>query len=485
MNYKQVQAILSGSSTIKLLRAKNAPLIISFLYREFKETNQIAIPNYQLVDALVDYLEFLSFSGDIADAPLEELQARAKQYLESWCSDEQSYLRKYTDDKGIDVHELTPDTERAIHWLHDLEEKEFVGTESMFLDIFRKVKELVENSLDDPDYRLEALQKRKAEIEAKIRDIEISGVVTAFNDTQVKERFYEINRSAKQLLADFREVEQNFRDLVRKIYEKHAEKETKKGAILGYVLDESDTLKQTDQGRSFYTFWQVLMDRSRHEELDRSVDTVYELLGRRKIESSDDFLNNMKLYLHEAGKKVIDSNHLLVEKLNRILSGQSTLERKRAIELIAEIKRSALKVIEEPPQADRFIEIDGSPVVHMPMERPLGKEPQDAVFYNHPTEIGSDDLENADFQRLLTQFDINKESLLNRIGVRLNHKPQVTLLEVLEEYPLKDGLAELLTYFSIASQSSKHLINDAKYEKISLQGDTGRVVRIPQIIFTE
>ena len=32
--------------------------------------------------------------------------------------------------------------------------------------------------------------------------IAASGVVKAFNDTQVKERFYEINRSAKQLLAD-------------------------------------------------------------------------------------------------------------------------------------------------------------------------------------------------------------------------------------------------------------------------------------------
>ncbi|PID57762.1 hypothetical protein CSB45_05925 [candidate division KSB3 bacterium] len=485
MSYTQIQSILSQSSSIKLLRAKNAPLIIDFLSREFKESNQIAIPSYQLADALVDYLEFLECSGGRSDGSQEERQARARHYLESWCSDEQGYLRKYTDDKGVDVHELTPDTERTLHWLRDLEEKEFVGTESIFLDIFRKVKELVELSQDDPAVRLEALQKRKIEIEAQIRDIESSGVVTTFNDTQVKERFYEINRSAKQLLADFREVEQNFRDLVRKIYEKHTEKARRKGAILGYVLDESETLKHSDQGRSFYTFWQVLMDRSRHEELDRSVASVYELLEQRKIESSDDFLNSMTFYLHEAGKKVIDSNHLLVEKLNRILSGQSTLERTRAIELITEIKHLALKAMDQAPQGPHFIEIDAGPLIRLPLERPLGEEPQEAVFENHPAEIGSDDLENADFQRLLNQFEINKESLLNRIRLRLHGSPQVTLLDVLEEYPLQDGLAELLTYFSIASQSSKHLIDDGQYDKIPLQGEHRRVVRIPRIVFTK
>lgn len=483
MNYKQLQIILSESPAVKLLRAKNAPIIISFLSREFKETNRITIPNYELVDALIEYLEFLSFSADVDE--VEDLPARARQYIDFWCSDTSNYLRKYTDDKGIDVHELTPYTEKVIQWLQDLDQKEFVGTESMFLDIVRKTKELLENSMEDPEHKLAVLHKKKAELEAQILELEASGVVKAFNDTQIKERFYEINRSAKHLLSDFRQVEQNFRDLVRKIYEKHAEKESRKGTILSYVLDETDVLQQSAQGRSFYTFWQVLMDRSRREELDRTIEHIYEILERQHIDSPDDFLNHMKFYLLEAGKKVIDSNHLLVEKLNRILAGQSTLDRKRTIELIAEIKRYALKVIEEPPHAEHFIEIDGSPFIRLTMERPLGEEPQEAEFFNHPTEIGSDDLDNVDFQRLLSQFEINKGALLDRISVRLNRKPQVTLKEILDEHPLEDGLAELLTYFSIASQSSKHLINDEKYENIHLRQATERFVRIPQIIFTK
>jgi hypothetical protein len=484
MNYQYLRTILSNSPSVRLLRAKNAPLILSFLYQEFKETNRITISNYELVQKLADYLEFLRLSGNQTDE-IEDFKARAKQYVESWCADDQNYLRKYTDQKGLDVHELTPYTEKVIQWLQDLEQKQFVGTESMFLDIFHKVKELIENSMEDPEHKLAVLEKKKAEIEVQIREIEMSGFVRTFNDTQIKERFYEINRSAKELLADFRQVEQNFRNLVRKIYEKHAEKENKKGEILGYVLDESDALQKSDQGRSFYTFWQVLMDRSGREELDRTVEDVYGVLERRKIDTSDTFLSHMKFYLLDAGKKVIDSNHLLVEKLNRILAGQSTLERKRAIELIGAIKRYAIKVIDEPPHADHFLEIDGSPRIQLTMERPLGEEPQEAEFYHHPTEIGSDEFDNADFQRLLSQFEINKEILLNRIATHLNDKGQVTLCAILEEHPLENGLAELLTYFSIASQSTKHLINDQQHDLIRLQQDPIKVIQIPQIIFTK
>ena len=49
---------------MKLLRARHAPMILSFLYQEFKLPNRITIPNYQLVDRLADYLEAINFHDD-------------------------------------------------------------------------------------------------------------------------------------------------------------------------------------------------------------------------------------------------------------------------------------------------------------------------------------------------------------------------------------------------------------------------------------
>ncbi len=486
MDYEKLQALFIKSPSMKLLRARHASLIISFLYREFKVPNRITIPNYELVDKLADYLEALNFRDEEEEENIvEDIKFRARNYLDSWCSEQNKYLRKYPDEEGEDVHELTPSTEKVIQWIQDLEYKGFVGTESMFLDIVRKLEELYHNSTEDPEHKLAVLERQKAEIEAQIHEIEASGAVRVFNTTQIKERFYEINRLARTLLADFREVEQNFRNIVRTIYQKQSEKNQKKGEILGYVLDESDTLKESDQGKSFYTFWHVLMDRSRREELDQLIEQMYQVLEECRLFYPDTFLKNMKFFLLDAGKKVVDTNHLLVEKLKRILAGQNTLERKRAIELIGEIKTLALQVIDHPPDTDHFIEIEGSPYINLPMERPLREQPQETIFENHPSEIGSNDLTQVDFTQLMSQFDINQEELVTRIQQYLKRKPQVTLTEILNDHPIKNGLAELLTYFSIASQSSKHLIIPETHEMVQLRGDSDRFVKIPQVIFTK
>ena len=62
------------------------------------------------------------------------------------------------------------------------------------------------------------------------------------------------------------------------------------------------------------------MDRSRREELEHVVDQMYRGLETRGLKYTDTFLKHMKYHLLEAGKKVVDTNHVLVEKLKRGLA---------------------------------------------------------------------------------------------------------------------------------------------------------------------
>ena len=227
------------------------------------------------------------------------------------------------------------------------------------------------------------------------------------------------------------------------------------------------------------------MDRSRREDFDLLVEQMYAVLEVRDLNYPDTFLKHMKYHLLEADKKVVDTNHVLVNKLKRVLAGQNSLERKRTIELVGDIKKLALNLIDMPPLAGDIVEIDGGPAVNMVMERPLGVMPQETLFENHPSKIGSDDWTEVDFTQLVNQFEVNKEELLNRIQRSLRRKSQITLREVLDDHPIEQGLEELLTYFSIASQSTKHLITSDTHDIVRLRNDDGdRFVKVPQIIFT-
>ena len=482
MNYEKITALLATSATIKLLRAKNAPLILSFLQREFKATNRLVIANYELVNKLADYLEALHYLDE--DDPYENMLQRAKQYIDDWCNEENRYLRKFPDETGESVHELTSDTEKAFQWIESLDKKEFIGTESRFLDIFAKLRELIEHSSADPEKRIAVLEKKKKEIEDQIGQIKTSGQVDSYSDTQIKERFYEINKLGRELISDFKEVEENFKEITRNIYQKQTRQDLTKGAILGYTLDATDELRQSDQGKSFQAFWLFLMADNKQDELSTLIGNIFKLLEDRRIPQPDPFLSRIKFYLHAAGQKVVTSNHRLTEKLSRILAEKYQRERQKTMELIGDIRRLALQRIDNPPHQEPFIEIEGAPAIRMVMDRPLGQPPQLASFANQPDTLGGRELSRADLEKLFDQLTIDREALVQNIETLLSDHFQVTLAEIIRRYPLTKGLAELVTYVAIASKSPHHLIDDEACQQIAwTEGDIKKVVRLPRVIF--
>ena len=82
---------------------------------------------------------------------------------------------------------------------------------------------------------------------------------------------------ARELLADFREVEHNFRQLDRRVRERIALWEGSKGALLEQIMGERDAIADSDQGRSFRAFWDFLLSSRRQEELSDLLDQVLAL----------------------------------------------------------------------------------------------------------------------------------------------------------------------------------------------------------------
>lgn len=489
MQHEEIKRLLSFSPTVKLLRAKSAPLIISFLYKEFKANNRIALPAYELINHLSEHLETLD------DLELIEIEGKdsltmARKLLDTWCNEEHRFLKRYPDDQGEPIVELTTHTEKAIQWMGNLQKREFVGTESRFLDIYRQLRELMDNTSADPKQRIRKLEKKRNAITKEINKIKKTGLVSTFNDTQIKERFYNINKTARELLSDFKEVEQNFKDISLNIYRQQTKENVNRGQILAYTLDATEQLKGSDQGRSFYAFWQFLIADNKQDELMDLILQTYNLLRERDIDYGDHFLRKIKIYLHNAGQKVIDSNHLLAQKLSRILAEENLLERRRAIEIIRSIKNLAVQKIGKFHGQRNFIYIEGLPQIDLSFDRPIGNPPQVATFKKQPTEVGSEQLESANLAVLFDQFEMNRQELELNIANLLKDKSEISLAEVIETYPIQNGLAEVITYFSIAATSKKHIINENRKGTIPWyieenEAFSKKEIHLPQVLFVK
>jgi hypothetical protein len=483
MTYDQLCNLYAHSVTLKILRARSAPMMLSFFHYTFKEKNQTTISNVELVTRLSDYLGVTGYQAtdDEIDANslLEHDDVKARKYIDQWSN--KGFLRKYPDDDGLDIHELSSDMEKVMHWVSTLQKREFVGTESRFKDIFSKLKELIDQSNKDPEQRIQELEKKKYEIEQEIKAITITGKVQVFDDTQIKERFYDVNRMSRELLSDFKEVEQNFEQITQEIYRKQSERDIAKGALLAYTLDAFEALRQKDQGKSFYSFWQFLMDENKQEEMRELIEKLYSLLEDRNIEYKNDrFLKKLKQFLHASGKKVIDANKKLSDKLSRVLSETNLTDHRKAMELINDIRQLAFQSLENQPGEEFFIEIESDPEIDLLDRWEMADEKKPNVAVEFPDGVGGTEFDPDDLNALFNHFNIDRALLEDRISTQLQSKKQVSLKELVDIYGAEKGLTELITYFSIASQSAHHIILETP-DPVMLGS---RTINMPMVLFT-
>jgi Protein of unknown function (DUF3375) len=476
LNYATLESLRRNHPAWRLLLADHAPLVASFLHRVFVLPNVRAMAQPELVSKLEDELFHLRESlGENA------FPKPAMDYLEDWTQDARGWLRKYYPPGSDEAHfDLTPATEKAIAWLESLTQRAFVGTESRLMTVFDLLRQMVEGSETDPETRIRELEKRKAEINAEITRIR-GGELAVLDETALKDRFQQVSATARELLSDFREVEQNFRLLDRSTRERIALWDGAKGELLETIFGERDAIADSDQGKSFRAFWDFLMSFERQEELSALLDAVFGLQAVRDLKP-DARLKRVHYDWLEAGEHTQRTVALLSQQLRRFLDDQAWLENRRIMQVLHGIEAHALALREDMPEGV-FMEVgDVAPTIELPMERPLFFPPLKPRIADQVIADGDDDIA-AD--ALFDQVVLDKARLAAHVRHALQVREQVTLAELLDEHPLEQGLAELVAYLGLASGDSKALFDEMHRDSVQWFDAQGvaRSASLPRIIF--
>jgi hypothetical protein len=212
VHFDEIAQLQANHAAWTLLRSPHAPLVLSFLGRVFVEENSGGVPAGVLVGRLDDELYALNerLGPDAFPRP-------AAAYLDEWATPEKAWLRKYypigTDEPHFD---LTPPVQKALLWVQDLRTREFVGTQSRLNTLFDLLRQMVFGADADPESQLAELRRRRSELDAQIARAE-RGEVDLLDSVSQRDRYFQFTRNARELLADFREVEENFRSLDRRL----------------------------------------------------------------------------------------------------------------------------------------------------------------------------------------------------------------------------------------------------------------------------
>lgn len=460
----------------RLLVADHAPLLISFLHRCFIEPNLRTLPEKDLVYRLEDYLYHLREKKG-----KDSFKRSAKEYLEEWAADARGWLRKYYPIGDDEPHfDLTPSTEKAIEWVVSLRRKQFVGTESRLMTIFELLRQMAEGTDADPETRIAELEKRRSQLDIEIQNIR-AGHLNLMDGTQIKDRFLQMSGTARGLLSDFREVDQNFRELDRNVRDRIATWEGGRGALLEDVFGASDAIGDSDQGKSFRAFWDFLMSPTRQEELTSLLETVFKLPPVEELKPDRHLLRIHYDWL-QAGELTQRTVARLSEQLRRYLDDRSLLENRRIMGILKGIEKHAIALRGIQPDGDMMELEEPSPSVELAMERPLFTAPFKPLISDQILLSGDQQFQA---EALFNQEYVDKERMKAQIRKALQERKQISLEELVRTYPLEQGLAELVTYLSLAAEDARAVIAESEQQTLLWTDKTGvtRQAILPLILF--
>lgn len=447
MDYDEIEQLRTRHSAWRLLSSNNASLVLGFLGRVFIEANASNLPAQHLTDELDDELYALNQRlTDDAGAP--RFPRSAKQYLDEWAAPERGLLRRFYPPESDEPHyDLTPAVARALAWVDDLRARSFIGTESRLSTIFELLRQMVYGADDDPSARLADLHRRRAAIDAEIAHLEGGEVLLADPVTQ-RDRYQQFARTARELLADFRQVEENFRDLDRDLREQIALWEGSKGDLLDDLFTDRRGIADSDQGRSFRAFYDLLLSSERQAELSDLLARLHEL---DNITDLDPRLARVHYDWIEASERTQGTVRRLSEQLRRFLDDQVWMENRRVFDLLHAIEVKAVRArdLGQPTAVDDGIrmDLDGTAVpMVLPMERPLYRRSRTSGLQAAPLEAGDAELDRS---ALFEQLHVDRDALVRTVLERLGPRETIRLDEVVAASPLQQGLAELVGYLSI------------------------------------
>ncbi len=483
MSFDEVTWLRDNSPAWRLLRADHAPLVLSFLHQVFVEQNVRSIPAAELTGRLDDELYALNERdgeprNELGNEP-RRFPKPARAYLDDWAAPEVGWLRKYYPEGSDEAHlDATPAVEKALAWVGGLKEREFVGTESRLNTIIDLLRQIVFGTETDPEQRIAELRRQRQQIDDQISRIQ-AGELDLLDETAVRDRYQQFAATARGLLADFREVEENFRKLDRRLREKIAGWHGGKGELLDDVLGSRETIAGSDQGRSFQAFYDFLLSQARQEELSGLLETVHDL---KDLTGKDSRLRHIHYDWLDAAERTQATVRLLSEQLRRFLDDQVWFENRRVIDILRGIESHALQ-LRDRREVPVTMNLDApGPAIRLPMERPL-YAPLRKVRIDSGNVRPAD--EETDPAALFDQVYVDPEPLRGIVRQALRKSGQVGLAQLIAGHPIRQGVAELVTYLSLKDGTFCLVFDEDHDEHVRWQepGGRERMVTMPRVTF--
>lgn len=474
---KQAQryAALRGQALWKLLASDNSASTLAILEANFFEGGgRIATSIFH--ERVANDIAALNTNG-------ADLRRNAQEYVADWLVN--GYLeRRFLPGEAEEQYELSAPSATAIRFIQNLDAPYSAATESRLSVVIEELVKLAQESDPNADRRIERLIQERQRIDEEIEAVR-RGEAKVLPAATAYERAREIIALANGLIGDFRRVRDEFENLHRDLRQKILEDAPSRSTVLEALFAGIDLIGDSPSGRTFSAFWRLLTDPRQSTAMDGALEEVLARDFAKDLDLKDRrFLMNLTSALLTHGGAVHNVSQNFAKSLKHFVASREYLEQRRLQQVIKEAQREALTAKEsvKPSQSiGRWLELTSSRVRSASQWMLFDPATQATPSRMAKGEVAGIDLETIG--ELVAQSEIDFRSLKQDIVRLLEERGHVSISEVLERYPARQGLGSVVGLLTLGSRYGLRV--EAQVETVHWTGeDTARrSARIPMYRF--
>lgn len=319
-----------------LLASRRAPLVLSCLDALF-EHQRDGVAFDAAVQALADMLAAHANDVDYeidSDDPLSQARREVREWIRRGLVVEREGRLFETDA-----------LKTALRFIAQLDGRMMTSTASRLAVVQREIDNLAAALDPDPQSRTEHLQRRMADLQQQLDDVQ-AGRISLLTPEQAVEGIREVYALSVSLRADFRRVEDSWRDADRLLREAIISARHHRGAVMDQLLDGHANLLNTQEGRVFDSFHQQL---SNQAELTEMRQRIRQILAHPTAGKALDGLqrSTLQLLVQQLIKeaKVVQGVRARSEReVSQFMKTGQAAENQRVGQLLNEVLEQALRV---------------------------------------------------------------------------------------------------------------------------------------------
>jgi hypothetical protein len=440
----ELAQLVERDAAWKLLRADSAPVIAGLLGVHLGGDER-RVDADELYERLDDDLERLRGQG-------VPLPLTAKGYCAEWRSAGFLVRRPSSEARG-ETLELSPDAIAGIRFLQGRAAPRSSVTESRLASLAAQVRRLAIDTDPDVTARIALLEEEIEGIELRIASLH-AGDEAALDADRALERVRDVLAQAADVPDDFARVRAEFEALNASLRAKIVESDVSQAAVVDEVFRGIDHISDSDAGRSFAAFAQLVLDPALGAAFEADIRRILDRGFARELTADERralraFLTTLK----GRSAEIHDVITLFARALRRYVQSQD-YQRDRVLRtLLREAQHAGVEAAAHTrPWHPTSLMLDLSAVS---FSSAGAVEPYDPAEFAATGEVVSQEPAVASLEELRAlarETEIDFDELTRNVNALLVEAPSCTVAEVLARYPATQGVGSVIGLLSLAAE---------------------------------